>query len=544
MLVVGRGLEPARRRRRVRRASRSRSATRSATIERRGRRRCGPAARRASRWSPAAPRPPASPGSSGRSACPARSAARCDERRRARLRHGRDAGEGPRRRPGSGEDVRCRPPISTSATAARRSGRRSSSCGPSFAAASRATGPRARRRSPRSCAGGARTNPAGQNAGSVFTNPPGDSAGRLIDAAGLKGLRVGSARGVDQARQLHPGRRRRLGRRRARAHATRSGAGRGPHRASSLEPETPAGRVRRRERAMSDRTPDREAGHRPADPGAPHRGAPPRGPAAAAPCSSWSRRRSRWWRLAVGAHPLARRSTSTASRGRAPPHAGDVRSSRPPAPRRGGRWSTSTTRRGRAPHRGRAAVGATVDGRRGLAGHGRRRRAPSACRSAQVRARRGAVGAGRRRRSRVAGGPRRPRTLPAIEGVPAPVGPGSASARRGLGALRGRRGALADACAPRWRGGRSHADGEHRAPPRRAARDGAGVVRLRLGRPTSASQARSPLDAVLDAARSRPTPSRAARRARARRTHAGDVQSLTGLARAVRSCPTVTERLT
>ena len=33
--------------------------------------------------------------------------------------------------------------------------------------------------------------PGGQNAGSVFTNPPGDSAGRLIDACGLKGLRVG-----------------------------------------------------------------------------------------------------------------------------------------------------------------------------------------------------------------------------------------------------------------------------------------------------------------------------------------------------------------
>ena len=35
--------------------------------------------------------------------------------------------------------------------------------------------------------------PGGQNAGSVFTNPAGDSAGRLIDAAGLKGLRHGSA---------------------------------------------------------------------------------------------------------------------------------------------------------------------------------------------------------------------------------------------------------------------------------------------------------------------------------------------------------------
>jgi UDP-N-acetylmuramate dehydrogenase len=35
--------------------------------------------------------------------------------------------------------------------------------------------------------------PGGQNAGSVFTNPPGDSAGRLIDRAGCKGLRIGSA---------------------------------------------------------------------------------------------------------------------------------------------------------------------------------------------------------------------------------------------------------------------------------------------------------------------------------------------------------------
>jgi UDP-N-acetylmuramate dehydrogenase len=34
---------------------------------------------------------------------------------------------------------------------------------------------------------------ADQNAGSVFRNPPGDHAGRLIDASGLKGLRVGSA---------------------------------------------------------------------------------------------------------------------------------------------------------------------------------------------------------------------------------------------------------------------------------------------------------------------------------------------------------------
>ncbi|HEX2382270.1 MAG TPA: UDP-N-acetylmuramate dehydrogenase [Acidimicrobiales bacterium] len=35
--------------------------------------------------------------------------------------------------------------------------------------------------------------PGGQNAGSVFANPPDDSAGRLIDAAGCKGLRIGTA---------------------------------------------------------------------------------------------------------------------------------------------------------------------------------------------------------------------------------------------------------------------------------------------------------------------------------------------------------------
>ena len=35
--------------------------------------------------------------------------------------------------------------------------------------------------------------PGGSNAGSVFANPPGDSAGRLVEAAGLKGFRRGSA---------------------------------------------------------------------------------------------------------------------------------------------------------------------------------------------------------------------------------------------------------------------------------------------------------------------------------------------------------------
>lgn len=35
--------------------------------------------------------------------------------------------------------------------------------------------------------------PGGRNAGSIFTNPTGDSAGRLIDSAGLRGFRLGTA---------------------------------------------------------------------------------------------------------------------------------------------------------------------------------------------------------------------------------------------------------------------------------------------------------------------------------------------------------------
>lgn len=37
-----------------------------------------------------------------------------------------------------------------------------------------------------------------RNCGSVFTNPPGDSAGRLVEAAGLKGFRMGGVRVSDK----------------------------------------------------------------------------------------------------------------------------------------------------------------------------------------------------------------------------------------------------------------------------------------------------------------------------------------------------------
>ncbi len=40
--------------------------------------------------------------------------------------------------------------------------------------------------------------PGGQNAGSVFANPPGDAAGRLVEEAGCRGLRLGTAQVSDK----------------------------------------------------------------------------------------------------------------------------------------------------------------------------------------------------------------------------------------------------------------------------------------------------------------------------------------------------------
>ena len=37
----------------------------------------------------------------------------------------------------------------------------------------------------------------------MFTNPPGDHAARLIEAAGLKGFRIGDASVSRQAREFH-----------------------------------------------------------------------------------------------------------------------------------------------------------------------------------------------------------------------------------------------------------------------------------------------------------------------------------------------------
>ena len=145
--------------------------------------------------------------------------------------------------------------------------------------------------------------PGGPNAGSVFTNPPGDSAGRLIEASRAKGLRVGHRRGVDQARQLHPGRRGRPGRRRVRARWSRSSGGSSRPPGCTWSPR-PASSASTTTLDHCSRVGEPDGGHpvasdgrrrwvgrRPPDPGSPRPGRPVSRPGAAANASS-SRRRS------------------------------------------------------------------------------------------------------------------------------------------------------------------------------------------------------------------------------------------------------------
>ena len=127
-------------------------------------------------------------------------------------------------------------PTSTSATGVRRSGPAPSCC----RRPSRATPTTQRRAAARIdeiVRWRREHQPGGQNAGSVFTNPPGDAAGRLIEACGCKGLRIGGAVGLGEARELLRRRTGRGGGRRLRARARRcSGASPRPP-ASGLEPE-------------------------------------------------------------------------------------------------------------------------------------------------------------------------------------------------------------------------------------------------------------------------------------------------------------------
>ena len=102
--------------------------------------------------------------------------------------------EGPRRRPGRrGGWCRDATDLALGYRPLVGRARRRSWCGPSCALAAGDPAHVARPRSAEIVRWRREHQPGGANAGSVFTNPPGDSAGRLIDAAGCKGLRIGTA---------------------------------------------------------------------------------------------------------------------------------------------------------------------------------------------------------------------------------------------------------------------------------------------------------------------------------------------------------------
>ena len=209
--------------------------------------------------------------------------------------------------------------------------------------------------------------PGGPNAGSVFTNPPGDSAGRLIEAAGGQGPAAGDRGRVHQARQLHPGRRGRTGRRRPRPHARGAGARAGhrrcrpasPRPASSASRPTldPRSRVEHGDPRLHA-APASPGTDRPEDPGPADRGAAGR---RTAPAPAPRRRRARaGGRRRASPSPCARRSSTWTP--------SSVAGSRAHPRGRGARAGRDRARRpadGRRPARGRGAGGRAPVGGRG-----------------------------------------------------------------------------------------------------------------------------------------------------------------------------------
>ena len=171
------------------------------------------------------------------------------ERRRPRLGHGRRAGEGPRRRPRQRRGWRGgRRPRSTSRYRGSALGRPPGrGLRPSFELA-----PGDRAASEAEIAEIVRWRrehqPGGQNAGSVFINPSRSTLGRPAHRRARPARACASARPQvsDEARQLHPGRRGRLGRRRAGADDRGAAPGARAPRGIALRSRDPPGRLRRR----------------------------------------------------------------------------------------------------------------------------------------------------------------------------------------------------------------------------------------------------------------------------------------------------------
>ncbi len=138
--------------------------------------------------------------------------------------------------------------------------------------------------------------PAGWRQRRVGVHQPGGRLGRSVDRRGrVQGPASGHGRGVDQARQLHPGGRRRPGRRRLRAHAGGAAPGGARHRGATGGGDAHGGLPPRRwwtSSSLEHRSRVRELPHpgtpprghagggRPAHPGPPRRGDPATAPPA------------------------------------------------------------------------------------------------------------------------------------------------------------------------------------------------------------------------------------------------------------------------